>query len=200
MTAGHNSTAWWVRTLPFRGDYYDLKPQRSFLVKSLIYPLPHPIFPFLGVHLVRSLNDHVHAGPNAVLNPSREGYDGQFNVREFGEAVFSPGIWRFARKYWREGAAEMWRSLNKTAFLRAVQQLVPEIQDADLEASPSGIRAQTFSSDGNMMDDFVFVDGAHSIHVLNAPSPAATCCIEIGRAVVDKVASRYDGSIALNQG
>ncbi len=189
-----------VCTIPFRGDYYGLKPPRSFLVKSLIYPLPHPVFPFLGVHLVRSLDGHVHAGPNAVLNPSREGYHGQLDVRELAEVMCFPGIWRFARKYWREGAAEMWRSLNKTAFLRAVQQLVPEIQDDDLEASPSGIRAQTFGSDGSMLDDFVFVDGPHSVHVLNAPSPAATCCIEIGKAVVDKVALRDAGSVAMNRG
>jgi L-2-hydroxyglutarate oxidase len=185
-----------VRTIPFRGDYYGLKPARSDLVRSLIYPLPHVIFPFLGVHLVRSLDGHVHAGPNAVLNPSREGYHGEFDLNEFAEIVSFPGIWRFAKKYWREGAAEMWRSSNKAAFLRAVQLLVPEIQDDDLEASPSGIRAQTFGSDGNMMDDFVFVDGPHSIHVLNAPSPAATCCIEIGKAVADRAASRYGGPIA----
>lgn len=180
-----------VRMIPFRGDYYALKPEKRYLVKNLVYGLPNPIYPFLGVHLVRHLDGDVHIGPNAVLNLSREGYDQHLNLKEFAEILFFPGFRKLALKYWREGAQETWRSMNKRAFLEAAQRFVPEIQSEDIEPAPCGIRAQMMSKDGALIDDFLFVDGPRSVHVLNAPSPAATCSIEIGKAVAERAAQRY---------
>ena len=181
-----------IRMIPFRGDYYALKPQKRLLVKNLVYGVPNPIYPFLGVHLVRHLDGDVHIGPNAVLNLSREGYQREFNVKEFGETVLFPGFRKLAWKYGREGVQELWRSMNKQAFLRAAQRFVPEIQAEDIEPAPCGIRAQMMTKDGSLIDDFLFVDGPHSVHVLNAPSPAATCSIEIGKAVAERVAQRFE--------
>lgn len=181
-----------VRMIPFRGDYYALKPEKRYLVKNLVYGLPNPIYPFLGVHLVRHLDGDVHIGPNAVLNLSREGYDQHVNLKEFAEILFFPGFRKLALKYWREGAQETWRSMNKRAFLEAAQRFVPEIQSDDIEPAPCGIRAQMMTKDGALIDDFLFVDGPRSLHVLNAPSPAATCSIEIGKAVAEKVAQRQN--------
>ena len=180
-----------VRMIPFRGDYYELKTERRHLIRNLVYPLPSPIYPFLGVHAVRHLDGGVHLGPNAVVNPSREGYRRELNMKELGETVSFPGFWKLALKYWQEGAREMWRSANKNAFLRAAQRFIPELQAGDIEPAPSGIRSQMMSKDGALIDDFLFVDGPRSVHVLNAPSPAATCSIEIGKAVADRVAQRY---------
>ena len=180
-----------VRMIPFRGDYYALKPEKRYLVKNLVYPVPNPIYPFLGVHLVRQIGGHVHIGPNAALNLSREGYNREFNLKEFTETLFFPGFMRLALKYWKEGAHELWRSFHKAAFVRAAQRFVPEMQSEDLEPAPSGIRAQIMTRDGSLIDDFLFVDGPRSVHVLNAPSPAATCGIEIGKEVAERVAQRY---------
>jgi L-2-hydroxyglutarate oxidase len=179
-----------IRMIPFRGDYYALKPDKRHLVKNLVYGLPNPIYPFLGVHLVRHLDGDVHIGPNAVLNLSREGYDQHVNLKEFAEILYFPGFRKLALKYWREGAQETWRSMNKSAFLQAAQRFVPEIQSEDIEPAPCGIRAQMMTKDGALIDDFLFVDGPRSVHVLNAPSPAATCSIEIGKAVAERVAQR----------
>ena len=181
-----------MRMIPFRGDYYALKAEKRYLVKNLVYPVPNPIYPFLGVHLVRQIGGHVHIGPNAALNLSREGYNREFNLREFGETLFFPGFVRLALKYWREGAHELWRSFHKAAFVKAARRFVPEMQPEDLEPAPSGIRAQTMTKDGSLIDDFLFVDGPRSVHVLNAPSPAATCGVEIGKAVAERVAQRYE--------
>jgi (S)-2-hydroxyglutarate dehydrogenase len=179
-----------VRMIPFRGDYYALKLEKRYLVKNLVYPVPNPIYPFLGVHLVRQIGGEVHIGPNAALNLSREGYKREFNLKEFAETVSFPGFRKLAWKYWQEGLHEMWRSLRKSAFVKAAQRFVPEMQAEDLEPAPSGIRAQTMTKDGSLIDDFLFVDGPRSVHVLNAPSPAATCSIEIGKAVAERVAQR----------
>jgi len=181
-----------VHMIPFRGDYYALKPEKRYLVKNLGYGVPNPIYPFLGVHLVRHLDGDVHIGPNAVLNLSREGYQREFNVMEFAETLFFPGFRKLAFKYWEEGLQETWRSLHKGAFLKAAQRFVPEIQSEDIEAAPCGIRAQMMTKDGTLIDDFLLVDGLRSVHVLNAPSPAATCSIEIGKAVAERVAQRYE--------
>ena len=182
-----------VRMIPFRGDYYALKKERRHLVRNLVYPVPNPIYPFLGVHLVRQIGGEVHIGPNAALNLSREGYDHQFNMKEFAETVAFPGFRKLAWKYREEGLQEMWRSFYKRAFLRAAQRFVPEMEANDLEPAPSGIRAQMMTRDGTLIDDFLFVDGPRSVHVLNAPSPAATCSIEIGKAVAERVAQRVQG-------
>lgn len=179
-----------VRMIPFRGDYYGLKTDKRYLIKSLVYPLPSPIYPFLGVHAVRHLDGGVHLGPNAVVNPSREGYNRKLNMAEFSEIVSFAGFRKLAMRYWQEGLREMWRSYNKQAFLRAAQRFLPELTEEDIEASPSGIRAQTMTKDGLLMDDFFFADGPRAVHVLNAPSPAATCSIEIGKAVAERVAQR----------
>ena len=179
-----------VRMIPFRGDYYELKPEKRYLIKNLVYPLPSPLFPFLGVHAVRHLDGGVHLGPNAVVNPSREGYNRELDFAEFSETISFPGFRKLASNYWREGLREMWRSFNKHAFLRAAQKFLPELRGEDIEPAPSGIRAQTMTKDGSLIDDFVFVDGPRSVHVLNAPSPAATCSIEIGKAVAERVAQR----------
>jgi len=182
-----------VRMIPFRGDYYALKKDRRYLVRNLVYPVPNPIYPFLGVHLVRQIGGEVHIGPNAALNLSREGYEREFNLKEFAETVSYPGFRKLAWKYREEGLQEMWRSFYKKAFLRAAQRFVPEMEANDLEPAPSGIRAQMMTKDGTLMDDFLFVDGPRSVHVLNAPSPAATCSIEIGKAVAERVAQRVQG-------
>lgn len=179
-----------VRMIPFRGDYYGLKADKRYLIKSLVYPLPSPIYPFLGVHAVRHIDGGVHLGPNAVVNPSREGYNRELNMAEFSEIVSFAGFRKLAMRYWQEGLREMWRSYNKQAFLRAAQRFLPELTEEDIEASPSGIRAQTMTKDGLLMDDFFFADGPRAVHVLNAPSPAATCSIEIGKAVAERVAQR----------
>lgn len=179
-----------VRMIPFRGDYYGLTTDKRYLIKNLVYPLPSPIYPFLGVHAVRHLDGGVHLGPNAVVNPSREGYNRELNLAEFGEIVSFAGFRKLAMRYWQEGLREMWRSYNKQAFLRAAQRFLPELTEDDIEASPSGIRAQTMTKDGLLMDDFFLADGPRAVHVLNAPSPAATCSIEIGKAVAERVAQR----------
>jgi (S)-2-hydroxyglutarate dehydrogenase len=182
-----------ARMIPFRGDYYALRKERRHLVRNLVYPVPNPIYPFLGVHLVRRIGGEVHIGPNAALNLSREGYGCEFNLKEFAETVSFPGFRKLAWKYWEEGLQEMWRSLRKKAFVKAAQRFVPEMQSEDLEPAPSGIRAQMMTKDGSLIDDFLFVDGPRSVHVLNAPSPAATCSIEIGKAVAERVAQRVQG-------
>ncbi|WP_042346353.1 L-2-hydroxyglutarate oxidase [Bacillus massiliigorillae] len=177
-----------MKILPFRGEYYKLVPEKRHLVKHLIYPVPNPKFPFLGVHFTRMISGEVDAGPNAVLSFKREGYKKtDFNLRDFTESVTYKGLWKMASGFVKEGFDEYVRSFSKAKFVESLQQLIPEIQADDLIAAPAGVRAQALSDDGKMVDDFHIIVGASSIHVCNAPSPAATASIEIGKEVVRRI-------------
>jgi len=181
-----------LRIVPFRGEYYDLKPERQKLVNSLIYPVPDPRFPFLGVHFTRRINGSVDAGPNAVLALKREGYrKTDISLSDMGGELSFPGFWRMAAKHWRSGLAEMYRSLSKTAFVRALQRLVPDVTDSDLAPGKAGVRAQAVSQDGSLIDDFKFVASDNVLHVCNVPSPAATASIPIGRAIVEMASTTF---------
>jgi (S)-2-hydroxyglutarate dehydrogenase len=171
---------------PFRGEYYDLIPERSSLVRALIYPVPDSRFPFLGVHFTRRISGRVDAGPNAVLALRREGYRRtDFNLRDLASSLAFPGFWRMAAKHWRSGLDEVHRSFSKPTFVRALQRLVPEVREEDLVAGGSGVRAQALNRDGALVDDFQFVQSERMLHVLNVPSPAATASLLIGRAIVE---------------
>jgi len=175
--------------VPFRGEYYDLIPGRSSLVRSLIYPVPDPRFPFLGVHFTRRISGSVDAGPNAVLAFRREGYRRtDFNMRDLGSYLAFPGFWRMAAKNWRSGSGEFYRSFSKAAFVRALQRLVPEVRAEDLVPGGSGVRAQAVTREGTLVDDFQFVPSERMLHVLNVPSPAATASLVIGRTIVSTAA------------
>jgi L-2-hydroxyglutarate oxidase len=174
--------------VPFRGEYFELRPERRHLVNHLVYPVPNPAFPFLGVHFTRMIDGSIHAGPNAVLSMKREGYQkSDFSWRDLSEVLMYPGFWKLASKYYREGAQEMFRSLSKAAFTRSLQRLVPEVQADDLIPSKSGVRAQALLRDGSLVDDFLLLEGKNSLHVCNAPSPAATASLEIAKKIVGKV-------------
>ena len=173
-----------VQIIPFRGEYYMLRPERRSLVRGLIYPVPDPEFPFLGVHFTRTVHGDVEAGPNAVLAFAREGYTfRRVKPRELAQTLGYPGFWAMARKYWRTGAYEVYRSLSTAAFVRALQRLVPDIREADVVPGGAGVRAQAVTREGALVDDFRIVDAVDSIHVLNAPSPAATASLAIGRHI-----------------
>ncbi len=175
------------RIMPFRGEYFELAQSRRHLVNGLIYPVPNPDFPFLGVHLTRMIDGSIHAGPNAVLALAREGYTwGDINFGDIAEVVRNPGWWRLARNYWKTGLGEYYRSFSKRAFVKALQQLVPEIEIDDLVRSPAGVRAQAVTRDGKLLDDFVWSETDRVINVLNAPSPAATASLAIGTHIVDR--------------
>lgn len=175
------------KIVPFRGEYYQLKPDATRLVNNLIYPVPDPSFPFLGVHFTRMIDNSVECGPNAVLAFAREGYTKTtINPYDLFESLTYPGFLRLAAKYWREGAGEMWRSLSKAAFVRALQRLVPDIRSDDLEPAPAGVRAQAVGRNGKMIDDFQIQRDGRLVHVLNAPSPAATASLNIGQHIVDQ--------------
>lgn len=175
-----------VLIVPFRGEYYDLIPERASLVRSLIYPVPDPRFPFLGVHFTRRISGSVDAGPNAVLALAREGYrHSDISVRDLAQFLGFIGFWRMARQHWRNGIDEFRRSLSKPLFVRALQRLVPEVRDNDLVPGGSGVRAQALKPDGALVDDFQFVVSGKVLHVLNVPSPAATASLAIGDAIVD---------------
>jgi L-2-hydroxyglutarate oxidase LhgO len=177
---------------PFRGEYYDLVPAREHLVKGLIYPVPDPKFPFLGVHLTRMARGGVKAGPNAVLTLKREGYrKSDFSLRDTLTTVAFPGFWRMAGRYWRQGMAEYHRSLSKTAFLRSLQRLVPDLRDEDILPGGSGVRAQALDRQGNLLDDFQVVRTGNVIHMCNVPSPAATASIVIGRQIWEMVVNAF---------
>lgn len=179
-----------VMIVPFRGEYYDLIPERSSLVRALIYPVPDPRFPFLGVHFTRRVGGSVDAGPNAVLAFRREGYlRTDFNLRDLASSLVFPGFWRMAAKNWRSGLDEFHRSFSKPAFVRALQRLVPEIREADLVPGGAGVRAQALTREGALVDDFQFVPSGRMLHVLNVPSPAATASLLIGRTIVSTAAS-----------
>ncbi len=175
-----------LRIVPFRGEYYELSPHRRALVHSLIYPVPDPALPFLGVHFTRRVNRSVEAGPNAVLALRREGYrKTDIDVGELLETLIWPGFWRMARRQWRSAAAEYYRSFSKTAFVKALQRLLPEIGREDLVHGGAGVRAQAVDRDGNLVDDFRFACGPGMVHVLNVPSPAATASLVIAREIVN---------------
>ncbi|MFG3552694.1 L-2-hydroxyglutarate oxidase [Streptomyces sp. NPDC047725] len=171
-----------MRIVPFRGEYYELA--RPELVRGLVYPVPDPAFPFLGVHLTRGIDGGVHVGPNAVPALAREGYGwGVVRPRELGATLAWPGSWHIARRHWRYGAGELRRSLSKGAFTSAVRRLLPAVTEDDLVEAPAGVRAQAVLADGTLVDDFLVREGARAVHVLNAPSPAATAALPIGREV-----------------
>ncbi|WP_199821022.1 L-2-hydroxyglutarate oxidase [Streptomyces fulvoviolaceus] len=171
-----------MRIVPFRGEYYELA--RPELVRGLVYPVPDPAFPFLGVHLTRGIDGGVHVGPNAVPALAREGYGwGTLRVRELGATVSWPGAWRMAREHWRYGAGELRRSVSKRAFAGAVRRLLPAVVEGDLVPAVAGVRAQAVLRDGTLVDDFLIREGERAVHVLNAPSPAATASLPIGREV-----------------
>jgi len=175
-----------VTIAPFRGEYYDLIPERSSLVRALIYPVPDPRFPFLGVHFTRRISGRVDAGPNAVLAFRREGYRRtDFKLKDLASSLAFPGFWRMSAKYWRSGLDEVHRSFSKAAFVRALQRLVPAVREEDLVPGGSGVRAQALKRDGTLVDDFQFVQSGNVLHVLNVPSPAATASLLIGRAIVE---------------
>lgn len=177
-----------VRIVPFRGEYYRLKSQAARLCRNLIYPVPNPDFPFLGVHFTRMIEGGVECGPNAVLALAREGYRWRdFSLRDTAEILSYPGFLRLARRYWRTGLGEIVRSLSKRAFVKALQRLVPEITSSDLEPAPAGVRAQAVTAKGQLLDDFALVELPQVLHVCNAPSPAATASLEIGRLIVEKL-------------
>jgi L-2-hydroxyglutarate oxidase len=183
-----------ARIVPFRGEYYELKPERRFLVRNLIYPVPDPQFPFLGVHFTRMIGGGVHAGPNAVLSLKREGYHRtSFDLADFVDTMTYPGFWRLVRKHARSGLEEMYRSFSKRAFTRSLQKLIPEICEEDLIPAEPGVRAQALRSDGGLVDDFLIVNNCCGMHICNAPSPAATASLEIGRVVAEQADRRLLG-------
>ena len=182
--AGENSS---ISIIPFRGEYYILKPKSRHLVNSLIYPVPDPRFPFLGVHFTRRIDGSVEAGPNAVLATAREGYRRRdFSFQETWELLTNPGFWKIGRNYWKTGLGEYTRSLFKPLFVKALQHLVPAIQGSDLVPGGSGVRAQAMDKTGKLLDDFSIVKSERFIHVLNAPSPAATASFAIGSTIADQ--------------
>jgi L-2-hydroxyglutarate oxidase len=181
-----------VQIVPFRGEYFKLRPEAEHLCRTLIYPVPDPAFPFLGVHFTRMIEGGVECGPNAVLAFSREGYGKlQTDLRDLAGSLTYPGFLRLAAKYWRIGAGEMWRSISKRAFVHALQRLVPEIRAEHLDAAPAGVRAQALARDGSMVDDFLIEESDRVVNVLNAPSPAATSSLRIGNLIVDRLAPRF---------
>ena len=182
-----------MRIIPIRGEYYRLRPEKQHLVKGVIYPVPNPRYPFLGVHFNRQMSGEVRVGPSAVVAFKREGYrKKEVDLHDAMELLASRGFWMFAARHWREGGKELIRAMSKTLFLRRVHRLIPEILARDLVAAPAGVRAQALMNDGRLMDDFFVVQGPRSIHVCNAPSPAATASIPIGNAVVDLLARSCD--------
>lgn len=177
--------------VPFRGEFYELLPTAQHLCRNLIYPVPDPQLPFLGVHFTRLIGGGVECGPNAVLAFAREGYRKQdINLRDLFAAVTYPGFLRMAARHWRNGLGEMWRSWSKTAFVAALQRLIPEIRSEHLRPAPAGVRAQALGRDGKLLDEFVFQEADRMLHVGNAPSPAATAALKIGETIVERVASR----------
>jgi len=180
-----------TKIVPFRGEYYELRSEKRYLVKNLIYPVPNPNFPFLGVHFTRSVEGMVEAGPNAVLGLAREGYKKtDFVLKDFVEELTYPALWRLAKTNWRTGVGEIHRSLSKKAFVRGLQKLVPEVAAGDIVPIAAGVRAQALTREGKLVDDFLISEGENSIHVLNAPSPAATASIPIGEEIARRTVER----------
>ena len=184
-----------AKIVPFRGEYYKIKKDRQHLVRHLIYPVPDPKFPFLGVHFTRLIHGGIEAGPNAVLAFAREGYRWtNVNLRDLAEAVFFPGLWKFLAAYPSMCGYEVRRSLSRSLFCRSLQKLVPEIRADDLETGGAGVRAQAMTSDGKLVEDFHFEEQPGILHVVNAPSPAATAALAIGGTIVEKVVGRLGES------
>ena len=184
-SAGQKPSA---KIIPFRGEYFQIKKERQFLVRNLIYPVPDPKFPFLGVHFTRLVHDGIEAGPNAVLAFAREGYKwSNVNLRDLTESLCYPGLWKFLAKYPSMCGYEIHRSLSRAEFTRSLQRLVPEIREEDLETGGSGVRAQAMLPDGKLVEDFHFQEAPGILHVVNAPSPAATASLAIGRKIVERV-------------
>lgn len=181
-----------VKIIPFRGEYYKLSKEKEYLVKNLIYPVPDPNFPFLGVHFTRMAKGGVEAGPNAVLAFKREGYKkSDINLPELAESLMWPGFQKVARKYWRTGMGEFYRSFSKSAFTKALQELIPEVQENDLVPGGAGVRAQACDKNGGLIDDFLILENDHAVNVCNAPSPAATSSLSIGDTVSDLITKRF---------
>ena len=180
-----------AKIMPFRGEYYMIRKERQSLVRNLIYPVPDPQFPFLGVHFTRMIQGGVEAGPNAVLAMAREGYTwGDIRISDLAESLSFPGLWKFMMKYPSICSYEIWRSISRKEFCRSLQKLVPEIQEQDLEPGSAGVRAQAMSSDGTLVEDFSFVESPGMLHVVNAPSPAATASLAIGQEIVRRLGLR----------
>lgn len=181
-----------LKIIPFRGEYFKLKPEKEYLVKHLIYPVPDPNFPFLGVHFTRMMKGGIEAGPNAVLAFRREGYKkSQVNVPELMETLMWPGFQKVASKYWKTGFGELYRSFSKSAFTKALQKLIPEIQEDDLVDGGAGVRAQACDKKGGLLDDFAIIETNSAINVCNAPSPAATSSLSIGKTVAELALKRF---------
>ena len=181
-----------AKIIPFRGEYFLVRPEKHYLCRNLIYPVPDPEFPFLGVHFTRMINGTLECGPNAVLAFAREGYTkSKINLLELAEVLTYKGFLKLALKYWDAGAEEMWRSFSKAAFVRALQRLIPEINANDLESAPAGIRAQAVMPNGKLIDDFLIQQNGDIINVCNAPSPAATSSLNIGKYIVDIAGERF---------
>ncbi len=182
-----------MKVVPFRGEYYELVKDRHFLVNNLVYPVPDPRFPFLGVHFTRMIHGGIEAGPNAVLAAKREGYNRfSFNFSDVFSYYFYGGFWKMAFKYWRPGLGEIWRSMNKRAFVNALRRLMPELEMSDVHRGGAGVRAQALGPNGKFLDDFFFLESENIIHVLNAPSPAATASISIGQSIAEKALKRFE--------
>jgi L-2-hydroxyglutarate oxidase LhgO len=189
-----------LKIIPFRGEYYELSPSKCSSVRGLIYPVPDPRFPFLGVHFTRRIEGGVEAGPNAVLALKREGYGrGSFAFSDVMDLATFPGFWRMAAKYWRTSVEEYYRSLSKEAFLRSLQQLVPNIGMEDLKPGGAGVRAQAVDTSGKLIDDFYFVHTDGIIHVCNVPSPAATASLAIGKYIVDTAVESAGNTLAFGE-
>ncbi|MBI4202689.1 MAG: L-2-hydroxyglutarate oxidase [Chloroflexi bacterium] len=182
-----------VRIIPFRGEYYQIAEAKHYLVNGLIYPVPNPLFPFLGVHYTRMIHGGVEAGPNAVLALAREGYTkGKLRPGEVWDYITHPGFWRMTRKYWKTGMGELYRSFSKKAFTRALQKLVPEIREEDLVPAGAGVRAQAVDRTGFLLDDFSIIETGNAIHVQNAPSPAATSSLAIAQHITNLAAKSFN--------
>ena len=182
-----------ARIIPFRGEYFELAAHRRHLVRGLVYPVPDPNFPFLGVHFTRMIDGSVHAGPNAVLAFAREGYRKRdVSVRDLADVVSFPGFWKLAKRHGRSGMSEVARSMSKRLFLRSLRRLIPELELKDLVPTHAGVRAQLLERSGALVDDFLIVRGDQSVHVCNAPSPAATSSLQIGRQVADELSYAID--------
>lgn len=182
-----------IKIIPFRGEYYEISKERQHLVRNLIYPVPDPNFPFLGVHFTRMIQGGVEAGPNAVLAFQREGYTkSDINLPELVETLTWPGFRKVALKYWKTGMGEMYRSFSKAAFTKALQNLIPEIREEDLIPAEAGVRAQACDRNGGLLDDFLILEEKHTVNVCNAPSPAATSSLSIGETVADFALKRFN--------
>jgi len=185
-----------LQIIPFRGEYYILKKEKNYLFKNLIYPVPDPQFPFLGVHFTRMINGNVEAGPNAVLAFKREGYSkNDFSLSDVSQMILYPGFWKMASKYYRMGLSEFQRSFSKKTFVKALQKLIPEIQENDIEPGGTGVRAQALEPNGKLVDDFRIVEANKMVHVLNAPSPAATASLSIGKSIAEIVKRKYEKEV-----